>query len=441
MKRTLILTVIAALSVALIASDSLARGGRGGFGGGGGGRSIGSGGSRPSVGGASRTPSMSRQAKPSTSRPSVSRPSTGRPTASRPSTNRPTVSRPSTGGTNRPNVGGAKPSIGGGSNRPSLGGGGERPKVGGDQVTNRPDYNRPGSSNRPSRDDLDGFLGGSGSNRPNVGDRNDIGDRVNVGDRNNVGDRVNLGDRTNVGDININVGNKVSFDREKNVSSIRNKWNNVDRRPFDRDHWDRNWSNRDRNHWRWHGGWSRYPQNWCWRPTTWATCGTWFAAWNWAKPYNYNYGTTIVYRDNYVYVGDKQYASADAYYQQAETIASTIPADVEPEKIEWMPLGVFAVAEQNATDSGMLVQLAVSKEGILAGVFYNDATKSERPLEGMVDQETQRAVWRFADGENSEIVMETGIYNLTQDEATALVHFGPDKTQTWLMVRLPEPQE
>ena len=34
--------------------------------------------------------------------------------------------------------------------------------------------------------------------------------------------------------------------------------------------------------------------------------------------------------------------------------------------------------------------------------------------------------------------METAIYNLTQDESTALVHFGEDKTQTWLMVRLPE---
>ena len=36
--------------------------------------------------------------------------------------------------------------------------------------------------------------------------------------------------------------------------------------------------------------------------------------------------------------------------------------------------------------------------------------------------------------------METGIYNLTEDETTALVHFGKEQTQTWLMVRLPEPE-
>ena len=37
--------------------------------------------------------------------------------------------------------------------------------------------------------------------------------------------------------------------------------------------------------------------------------------------------------------------------------------------------------------------------------------------------------------------METGILNLTKDEATAALHFGAEKTQTWLMVRLPAPEE
>jgi hypothetical protein len=101
---------------------------------------------------------------------------------------------------------------------------------------------------------------------------------------------------------------------------------------------------------------------------------------------------------------------------------------------------VFAIAEEGANDTGMMLQLAVSKEGIIAGTFYNDITGKSLPVEGMVDRETQRAAWKLADGTNPDLVMETGIYNLTEDEATALVHFGPDKTQTWLMVRLPEPE-
>ena len=59
---------------------------------------------------------------------------------------------------------------------------------------------------------------------------------------------------------------------------------------------------------------------------------------------------------------------------------------------------------------------------------------------GKVDKKTQRAAWSLVDGKNSEVVMETGIYNLTEDQATALVHFGPKKTQTWVMVRIDEPQ-
>ena len=32
--------------------------------------------------------------------------------------------------------------------------------------------------------------------------------------------------------------------------------------------------------------------------------------------------------------------------------------------------------------------------------------------------------------------METGIYNLTKDEASAMVHIGKDKTEQVLLVRL-----
>jgi hypothetical protein len=37
------------------------------------------------------------------------------------------------------------------------------------------------------------------------------------------------------------------------------------------------------------------------------------------------------------------------------------------------------------------------------------------------------------------MVIETGLYNLTKDEAPALIHFGPDRTEQWLLVRLKNP--
>jgi len=37
--------------------------------------------------------------------------------------------------------------------------------------------------------------------------------------------------------------------------------------------------------------------------------------------------------------------------------------------------------------------------------------------------------------------METGIYNLTKDDAPALLHFEDGQTQQWLLVRLDDPKE
>ncbi len=47
----------------------------------------------------------------------------------------------------------------------------------------------------------------------------------------------------------------------------------------------------------------------------------------------------------------------------------------------------------------------------------------------------------FADGKNTDTVMETGVYNLTEDKCTALVHFGSGTSQNWVLVRLEEPKE
>ncbi|HIF30332.1 MAG TPA: hypothetical protein EYG57_17130 [Planctomycetes bacterium] len=51
------------------------------------------------------------------------------------------------------------------------------------------------------------------------------------------------------------------------------------------------------------------------------------------------------------------------------------------------------------------------------------------------------AAWSLVDGKNSHVVMETGIFNLTEDKATALVHFGVNEHQTWVMVRLDDPKD
>jgi len=106
--------------------------------------------------------------------------------------------------------------------------------------------------------------------------------------------------------------------------------------------------------------------------------------------------------------------------------------------MEWLPLGVFALTGDDVGASQMYLQLAINKESAISGTFYNETTGASFEVEGYVDDKTQRAAWYAPDSKNPDMVMETGVYNLTKDEAEVLVHFGPDHTQTWKMVRLPE---
>ena len=107
-----------------------------------------------------------------------------------------------------------------------------------------------------------------------------------------------------------------------------------------------------------------------------------------------------------------------------------------------MPLGVFALAQKDATsaeDSTMFLQLAISKEGIIAGTSQNTATDASFEVQGTIDQESQRAAWGPID--KSWPIMETGIFNLSENEAGALLHFEDGRAQEWTMFRLDEPKE
>lgn len=154
----------------------------------------------------------------------------------------------------------------------------------------------------------------------------------------------------------------------------------------------------------------------------------------------YDYGNTLYYEGDNVYYNNEVIATADEYAQQAQTLATNVP-EVDPDNVEWMPLGVFALTEKEGSveDATLFVQLAISKEGIIAGSFQNTATDNAFEVEGTIDQESQRAAWGPV-GESWPI-METGIYNLTENQADALIHFEDGQTQQWSMTRLDEPEK
>ncbi len=145
---------------------------------------------------------------------------------------------------------------------------------------------------------------------------------------------------------------------------------------------------------------------------------------------------------NLCYVHGEQVATADEFAQSAAALARFAPPEDEAKaaEVEWMPLGTLAVvADENDIDPSRVLQLAVSKEGIVSGTLYNTQTDQAQTVQGQVDKETQRVAFRV--GMNEDIIVETGLYNLTQSEIPVLVHLGPGKVETYLLVRLDAPED
>ncbi len=172
-----------------------------------------------------------------------------------------------------------------------------------------------------------------------------------------------------------------------------------------------------------------------WTTATWASLGPWLGYAN-AEPYSYNYGNSIVYQDGEVYYGDQAAGTAQQYYQEAVNLASTAGTAAGADG-QWMPLGVFGLMTNGKKTPDMVFQLAVNKNGTIRGNYFDQVTQTNLPVTGAVDKKSQRVAWKVATGQG--LVVETGLYNLTQNESTALVHFGADRTEQDLIVRIPQP--
>lgn len=191
--------------------------------------------------------------------------------------------------------------------------------------------------------------------------------------------------------------------------------------------------------------WSDHPLWGAWaisRPFRWAAWGgiTGWVDYGWTDPGYYNYGENVYYEDGSVYYGDEAVATEEEYAAQAEAIAASAP-DVPLDQSEWMPLGVFALTpdgQKSGPEPTLFLQMVISKAGVISGSLNDSKTNTTQTIEGMVDKKSQRAAWNVVG--KTRPIMETGIYNLTQDSAPALVHFADGTTQQWLLVRLDDPQ-
>jgi hypothetical protein len=190
-------------------------------------------------------------------------------------------------------------------------------------------------------------------------------------------------------------------------------------------------------------GWASRGAYHGWQAASYASLGTFLgAAAVTAEPpyYAYGNGGNVYYEDNTVYVNGQSAGTAEQYAQQALAFVAAAPPPEKAADAEWLPLGTFAVTREDVDDSQGMIELAINKQGVLAGTYYNEASGASRALRGTLDQKSQRVAIGFADGQKDEVALETGLYNLTQEEAPALLHFGTKQTTPILLMRLEPPK-
>jgi hypothetical protein len=184
-----------------------------------------------------------------------------------------------------------------------------------------------------------------------------------------------------------------------------------------------------------------------WRPAGWNTATFWTPATYAAiapvlalpaQPITYDYGSTVTYEGDQVYSQGEPVATADTYTQQAADIAARAQQAKSDDKAEWTPLGVFGLVQGEETNANNIFQLAINRDGVVAGNYYDALSDTTLPVHGSLDKQSQRVAWNA--GDNKETVYETGIENLTQPETQILVHFGKSRTQQWTLVRLEKPE-
>jgi len=185
-----------------------------------------------------------------------------------------------------------------------------------------------------------------------------------------------------------------------------------------------------------------------WHPTTW-TAATYWAPASYtaiapviglpAQPVIYDYGSAIVYEGDQVYHQGEPVGTVQEYSQQAANLAILGQQAKAADTDDWIPLGVFGLVQGQETNINTVLQLAINKDGVLRGNYYDALSETTLPVTGSVNKKTQRTAWII--GDRQDTVYETGIANVTQPETQVLIHFGKDKTQQWTLVRLEKPKD
>ncbi len=178
----------------------------------------------------------------------------------------------------------------------------------------------------------------------------------------------------------------------------------------------------------WYGG---NGANW-WAPATFGAAAGWMGmSANNPVAYSYPSAPTYVTSDN----GSGQPQQTNPA-TRATQLAQTGAADPNS-KSQFLPLGVFTLAAENEKDADAMLQLAVNKEGVLRGTYYDLENDKEEPIHGAIDKQTQQVAWTV--GTDKENVYETALASLTGESGPLAMHGEDGELERLTMARMSEP--
>jgi hypothetical protein len=318
---------------------------------------------------------------------------------------------------------------GGGSERGGHGGGGRSAGRAGGSINRSPSLSRSTRTSAVSRNQFStprvyGVVNRAYTTRGTARNPRIGGNSINT--RNDIEQFIRNNPRSSANNLKVDgratdarAGNSVQSVQN---SDLTNKIGNNIRRNVREDYPGRgNWFNRgffDNNYYQppYYG----VDANW-WAAASVPALSIWLGMQN-EPDYYYGYDN-----GNFVQQTNNRIGTSAAVFQDTTTQANG----------NWLPLGVFAITinSDKASESNMFIQLALSKQGMISGAFYNTTTNEVYELEGSVNRESQRVFWKIADNVNSPVV-EAGLYNLTQMEVPVQIHFKTGAVQEKILVRI-----
>lgn len=157
--------------------------------------------------------------------------------------------------------------------------------------------------------------------------------------------------------------------------------------------------------------------------------------------------TNVSYNGGNVYINGDTAGTEQDYYNQALALANSgaqyaTTAEQDPNATvsadQWQALGVFSLVQQGQTESNMLLQLAINKQGIIRGNYFNQLTQESSQVYGSLNKETRRI--SFTIGQNNNTVFDTSLADVSKDDAPVLVHYSATNTQPMMLVRVQQPK-